>query len=387
MAEHRFITPVDVLYLRGNRLFGDPGSHGEALMPPWPSLVAGALRSRMLVDHGIDPGRYAEGNAALPEDLANCLGTVEQPGTFRVRFFALARRTGTEVEPLLPAPADLVARGESVHALAPAEFPASIRTSFGLPLAPVLKAAGAGKPEEPAWLGREALESYLAGSPIPRKHLVPARDIWKTDLRLGIALDGQRRTALEGHLYTADAVALRQSDRAMVWHGFLVRVEGADGLVPRGGVLRFGGDGRAAELGDCALRVPDPPWTEIERTGRFRLVLATPGIFPDGWLPAGTKEPVEKGLWELFGIRAHLVSACVPRAQVVSGWDLARGLPKPAVRAAPVGSVYWFDELEGSADSLRRVAQEGLWGPDGIDAARRAEGFNAVLVAAWPRHD
>lgn len=30
------IEPLDVLILRGNKLFADAGSHGEALMPPWP---------------------------------------------------------------------------------------------------------------------------------------------------------------------------------------------------------------------------------------------------------------------------------------------------------------------------------------------------------------
>ena len=45
-----FIEPLDVLILRGNKLFADAGSHGEALMPPWPSVAAGALRSRMLID-------------------------------------------------------------------------------------------------------------------------------------------------------------------------------------------------------------------------------------------------------------------------------------------------------------------------------------------------
>ena len=34
--EYRFIEPLDVLFLRGNQLFGDPGSYGECLVPPWP---------------------------------------------------------------------------------------------------------------------------------------------------------------------------------------------------------------------------------------------------------------------------------------------------------------------------------------------------------------
>ena len=50
----RFIEPLDVLFLRGNQLFGEPGSYGEALMPPWPSVAAGALRTRILADDGFD---------------------------------------------------------------------------------------------------------------------------------------------------------------------------------------------------------------------------------------------------------------------------------------------------------------------------------------------
>ena len=53
-VETRFLEPLDVLFLRGNKLFGDPGSFGESLIPPWPSVVAGALRSRMLADDRVD---------------------------------------------------------------------------------------------------------------------------------------------------------------------------------------------------------------------------------------------------------------------------------------------------------------------------------------------
>ena len=34
MSEDRFIQPVDVLYLRGNRLFDGAGDYSEAQMPP-----------------------------------------------------------------------------------------------------------------------------------------------------------------------------------------------------------------------------------------------------------------------------------------------------------------------------------------------------------------
>ena len=63
-----FIEPLDVLILRGNKLFADAGSHGEALMPPWPSVAAGALRSRQrLGDEGSRLLRAGRADAAWPD--------------------------------------------------------------------------------------------------------------------------------------------------------------------------------------------------------------------------------------------------------------------------------------------------------------------------------
>ena len=48
MTSYYFVQPLDVLMIRGNKSFGDAGQHGEAVMPPWPSLFAGAFRSALL---------------------------------------------------------------------------------------------------------------------------------------------------------------------------------------------------------------------------------------------------------------------------------------------------------------------------------------------------
>ncbi|EQD59245.1 CRISPR-associated Cmr3 family protein, partial [mine drainage metagenome] len=89
------------------------------------------------------------------------------------------------------------------------------------------------------------------------------------------------------------------------------------------------------------------------------------------------------------GVSARLVCAAVPRAQVVSGWDLARRAPKAALRAAPAGSVYWFDATQvngGTAliAALLKLAAEGFGCVSGYpDRARLAEGFNNVMIANW----
>ncbi|MDW8469619.1 MAG: type III-B CRISPR module-associated Cmr3 family protein [Burkholderiales bacterium] len=97
------IEPLDVLSFRGNRLFGDAGSFGEALMPPWPSALAGALRSRMLVDAGIPLDAFAKGEVEHPS-----LGRVGRPGSFTLVRFALGRRQHDgALEAVMPLPADL----------------------------------------------------------------------------------------------------------------------------------------------------------------------------------------------------------------------------------------------------------------------------------------
>src|SRR5437660_405087 len=97
-----FIEPLDVLALRGNKLFGDPGSYGESLVPPWPSVAAGAIRSMILARDG-DPAEFAAGQWKHP-----ALGTPSAPGSFTVAAFHLAREEGDHVEPLFAPPADVV---------------------------------------------------------------------------------------------------------------------------------------------------------------------------------------------------------------------------------------------------------------------------------------
>ena len=60
----------------------------------------------------------------------------------------------------------------------------------------------------------------------------------------------------------------------------------------------------------------------------------------------------------------------MPRLETVSGWDVARRQPKPALRAAPAGSVYWLDDFQGDpaaigeqdALTIRANAARQAWG-------------------------
>ncbi len=361
------LEPLDAFIPRGNRTFGG-GVHGEAVMPPWPSVLAGALVSRILVDAGRIPQLVSR-----PDSAEGVLEEVLGPdhGVLGLGLFA-------EKTPVFLLPADCVVfKGPRLVRVVPRSlhgFP-GVASSSPTALIPVLSDATREKPEGGYWITLEGLAQYLSGREVAAEHLKNATSLWRLDQRLGIALDRASRTVREGLLYTTDAVVFTPGVRLLV--GFR-----ADYAPPQG-LVRLGADGRGAQVEPLA----GPLSERLDRLGApgsgwpgFRMVLATPGLFPHGWLPPGVGDD---GIFRFRGVKARLEAAAVGRFQVVSGWDLARQHPKPAERAVPQGSVYWFRVLEGDARELEPLCVHGLWPLRVEDRARRREGFNRVWFGYW----
>jgi CRISPR-associated protein Cmr3 len=392
-----FMQPLDVLLLRGNKLFGDAGSFGEALVPPWPSVVAGALRSRMLTDARLDwnPARNKQSVPRHPT-----LGTPDKPGGFSVTAFHLAHRyEDGRTELLVAPPADIVLceEGEGgaklVRRLQPQRSFEGLQSSGELPFVPLLAENKRSKPVGGYWLTHEGWRAYLAGGTPSREQFVKTELLWKKDLRVGVGLDAETRAAAEGQLFTVEALAMVKrgdplgSKRADYNVGFVAEVSCRE--LPTAGLVRLGGDGRAAALHPAAIDWPQADVDAIVQSRRCRLVLTSPGLFEHGWLPTGA-DPTNKRedgaiRFDLHGVKGSIVCAAVPRFEVVSGWDLAKWQPKPALRAAPTGSVYWLElEQKVRADALRKLVERGLWTDEQYDSdMRRAEGFNRFTFAAY----
>jgi CRISPR-associated protein Cmr3 len=368
-----FIEALDVLTLRGNRLFGDPGSWGEAQMPPPPSVLAGALRSHLLACDGADFTAFADGCHAHP-----LLGTPAQPGAFVLADCTLARRTADAVQTLHPLPADLLAVGAGVQALRPLAPP--LAGSWALPRVPVLAQGQRSKTAGGRWLSAQGLRRWMAGELPQPGDLVDAASLWSEEPRVGVALDAASGRADDGKLFSLQAIAMHPGV------GFAVRVPATP--LPAG-VLRLGGDGRGARIEPLDIAWPEPDWDAIAAAGRARLLLTSPGLFASGWLPtgAGEADATQGACFELHGVRARIVCAALARAQTVSGFDLASRHPKPAQRAVPAGAVYWLADLQATPQALRKLAEQGLWPENaddpGMDRARRAEGYNRCSFGAW----
>ncbi|MBN8447798.1 MAG: type III-B CRISPR module-associated protein Cmr3 [Candidatus Accumulibacter sp.] len=385
MSTYHFVQPLDVLMIRGNKSFGGDGQHGEAVMPPWPSLFAGAFRSALLGKDAGQLARFAHAGDRLAGALGAVLGSRDEPGSFAINWLSFAivgAETGAP-QAIVPLPADLVAFDApgvaSLVALQPTAPSAGCRASGELPLVAHLRIARQAKPQAGRWLDATGLAAHLRGE-LPARTLSSA-DLFKRETRLGIALDHGSRTAADGALYTSEAIAL---DQAV---GFLVGCEGDAGQLPKSGHLRLGGDGKGARHHAIAFTVPVVPAQEIAASGRFRIILATPGLFAGGWLPEGVTRCGTAGDYRLQGegFSARLACAAVPRFDTISGWDLVRQQPKTAQRVAPAGSVYWFDDFSGDVGKLAEWVAGGLWG-DNPDRQRCAEGFNRAWLGLWRRH-
>ncbi len=380
-----YVRPTDSLFVRGNLAFGDSGEHGSSLMPPPPSLFAGAFRSALLGKDAAQMVAFlAQGGRCTSPALHQCLGTPAAPGAFAIQWLSLAAEPGNAggsgaPEAISPLPADLLLLGQQFAPLVPRALAQGTPSAGDLPQRATLQSAKQEKPTGGVYLRQSGLALHLQGRPADKSHSVESKHIYQRDPRLGIGLNADARTAEEGQIYTTEGFAFQAGA------GFLVGIAGVGDLLPKEGQLRLGGDGRSAHYRRVDFTPPaaEPAWFA---NGRFRLLLQTPALFSQGWLPEGVTRQ-DDGSYRMHGdgFSARLACTALGRREVVSGWDLYHWKPKPAQAAAPAGSVYWFDEFTGDAGKLAAWVQSGLWpqNADALQQSRRSEGYNRALLGAW----
>ena len=393
-----YVRPTDSLFIRGNLAFGDSGEHGASQMPPPPSLFAGAFRSAILGQNAEYMAQFLAGQPLADDARRRCLGTYAQPGAFRLSWLSLAGQAHGQAigqaapEAVMPLPADLVVLGKAFAPLIPQALAAGTSCSGELPMRATLFSAKQEKPSTGIYLRGTGLQDHLAGKLPGDAAQAAAGHLFRRDPRLGIGLNADSRTAEEGLIYTTDGYAFGPGEgddgkaSPFASTGFLVGMDGVADVLPDQGSLRLGGDGRSATYQRVGFKSPMPDKPAANK--RFRLVLQSPALFSQGWLPDGVVQ--ENGFYKLqgAGFSARLACAAIGRREVVSGWDLHGWKPKPAQAATPAGSVYWFDEFEGDAGKLAAWVKGGLWpenqhAMDATQKMRRAEGYNLALLGAW----
>ena len=398
-----YVRPTDSLFVRGNLAFGDSGEHGASMMPPPPSLFAGAFRSALLGKDAVQMTAFLHQGQCSDAAMAQCLGTPGQPGEFLITWLSMAGESGdasSAPEAISPLPADLLMLGSHFATLQPRAHQPGVQSAGDLPLRATLVSAKQEKPRGGVFLRGKGLAQHLQGQAADKAHSIESKHIYQRDPRLGIGLNADAHTAEDGQIYTTEGFAFSPANASsgaitgkadlapFASTGFLVGIQGVAKLLPDVGLLRLGGDGRSAQYRKVAFTAPTAANVPGAKK-QFRLLLQTPALFRQGWLPEGVTEGVDghNGTYRLQGdgFSARLACAALGRREVISGWDLYQWAPKPAQAAAPAGSVYWFDEFEGDAGKLAVWVAKGLW-PDDLSPnqqMRRAEGYNRALLAAW----
>lgn len=392
-----FVEPLDVCIFRDNQLFGEPGSSSNTLMPPWPSVFAGAFRSEMLsVAEQSDPGsisRFSHNQEQLDGQIGQELGTPSKPGVFKLNWLSLATNLDNldKTIPYLPLPRDLqVATEEQDNAYISKGYYQSPFENLDDFDVYVSKANNnyiiindpdkpRSKASEDLWFDFEGFSKYLEGkSP---NEFCESNKIYKKESRVGIGINPKQRTAEDGKLFTSQTVSFVEN------FGFLVGLGGATSL-PSQGIIRLGGDARGAKYKEVH------PHNDFEKNkikeGKVKLVLLTPAIpskngYFHGLVPKDESENSHFVLQTDASIPIddcpRLVATSIGTPQTISGWDIANQRPKDAQKVIMPGAVFWFDNVSSKGlEALQQWVESSL----GLKNPHRlAEGFNRSYLANW----
>lgn len=384
-----FIEPNDVLMFRDGRPFAGGDDHfARGIFPPSPATIYGALRSHILSNCWSEFNKFASEPEHIRDDVKQEIGTPDELGSIAITHFTLAKRNGNGIEQFFPMPKDIVkeksnspcpslpksgiSEKEELHILRPTSFSGS-RTIIDLP-------QGLSNMWNPTEKPMEAVSGFLSSKEMCNYLLGAAPSITETDMlfqteeRTGIQKSRKTRSAETGRLYSVEYFRLKENT------GFAVEVENTKLLPELGtsGMLRLGGDNRSARYTvESWTEIPvEPIKKKITDTKLFKLVLTTPAIFRNGWLPEGIDADTTQG--QIDGIGIKLTGACIEKPIGIGGYDFVKNHPKVMKKAVPAGSVYYFELIEVNGGSLF----EKLW-LKSISDERAQEGFGITLIGGF----
>lgn len=371
-----FLQPTDTFFFRDGRPFtkGEQ-SEGYSIFPPFPSTVLGALRTAYIAENG----GLADFNAGKMKSAIGTKCSLDD-ASIQIKGVFLGN---SNLELYYPIPKDLVSKKDAndckLHTLtveSSADFDSNSKLSnnliWNIPKEQV-------EQESSSVLMQSVCREYLSGY---TDNLIFEKTNFVIDEpKVGIARSRETMTAEEGMLYRINMKRFDDTPNAPQL-GFVVNCGGIS--FPDNGMVKLGGEGKAFTY--ChTTHIPDPLDEEyrkeiqelIQETQMFKLYLVTPTIFTQGWLPDWIQshdlrsEPSSQ-------ISLELITAAVGNYVTIGGWDVANTRPKPAYRAVPAGSVYYFR----LRDSTTAEEIFNHFHYKNVSDYSKQEGFGLALVGA-----
>ncbi len=317
---HYFVEPIDNFFFRSPVPFeaGGETTATTSEFPPLPSVYAGAFKA--LVPRHQEKDRHA----------------------IKVRWNGLCIRDQFH----FPAPADTYPHIDDAQSpgsgngfLRPLAFTRAPLSNY--PLQYVLhrqdhQDESAQKHKVPIvpYLSQDVLHLYLHAN-VGAVPFVNLKKYLTIEHKLGIGVDASSGTVSDERLYQI-AYARPASEMRLS-----VQVEGIS--VYEQTVIKIGGEGKRAKIYGTGSS-PDVG-APSSHSKYFKLYLATPAIFKNGWLP-GWVDPISKiGYFshKKRSIKVRLLCACVGRNILCGGFNAVTNQPRELRYAVPAGSVYYFE--------------------------------------------
>ena len=349
MTQQWKFSAVDTLFFRESRpMESIGGSQLGSVFPPPPRTLIGAIRTAIgehrntdWHDYTYNPENPTRKVMGAPDELA--------PLSFRGPFVF------SQQERLFPVPlaylqaSSVEGKAPDQTRLVPSKDP--VECDLGkvrLPVKEKADLAGA-KPLEGAFVTQKGLMAFLEKKPIHADQIRKLDELIVREPRLGIGRDNKTNVVETGLLYQTchlRPLAAAGLEIAMTVSGL------KDVELPARGAVRLCAEGRIAtwELSSTDLKLP--PLSKAKGSKGLMLVLLTPALFENGWLPDGFEAQTdEQGslTWvgTVNGVVLRLISAVVGKPTREGGWDMAKHRPREVISCAPAGSCYFCEVVQG----------------------------------------
>lgn len=349
------LDPLDTLFFKD----GKPFSMGEetwadGIFPPPPSVLYGAIRTTLISE------QIGE------KELDNLIKKTENLTIYNI---AISIRGQDEYYPL---PFDVVSyKDKGLEKEDYEVFPLPIKrinlsSGSSLSVFPIYERDDNQTVEHPSkgLISRTNLIKYLKGNLATFKSKNWS-DFVIEEPKVGIKRNRSTRTTSEvdGELYRVGMRRVKNDARFQItfnWQG------NTNIFYENDKPVRLGAEGKLAEASIAENVIP---LNAVVITRYIRVYLATDGIFQNG-IPDLSR----------LGISAKLKGMAIGKPYMLGGFDIAEKRPKPMLKVAPAGSVFYYE-----SDEPVDVSQlQGRSLSDNINNADYVkQGFGIAFFGTW----
>jgi len=321
------INALDTLFFRDGKPFARGAeTWADAVFPPYPSVIYGALRSAYFAEHHKELSK-----ANTPDDptrslqITNLYLAVDDQAFYSLPLDQVIKK-GSKLESLtIPLSSnkysEVISSCPTIELLCTKTVEIVETVKGGI-------------------LNSYDMEDYLNGK-TTYISFDQISNYLTSEAKVGIGRDHSTHTSDESFLYRVGMNRLssrKEFNKETQQLSLVVAFNGLD--LKQKGFIRLGGEGKGAvydQTDEVSLSTNNFDIKE----NRFKLIFTTPAIFDKGWLPSWLDENTLTG--EFNDISLKLITAAIGKSCSIGGFDLKKGFHKPMYQAVPAGSVYYFE--------------------------------------------